>query len=247
MPINASTKEIYESYQMISPDGKFMSYVNKKRAEWYIDKNLASWIDDKKFQLNFEPKGLGKNHLPFYSEKLENQCVVCGDRDGGINKHHVVPYVFRSRFPNAYKESNHHDILATCIPCHDSYEHEAMKLKNKIMKDNGIEFHRKMTNDEKYNVDIIKARNLLEKIHNNEVDGSKIPTDKLKKIQQLSEKELINIEHQNTHWADEYIKHLDTEEKMFDFIKLWRTHFIETTKPKFLPKFWDINHPIEKS
>mmetsp|Transcript_17312 Transcript_17312/g.20070 ORF Transcript_17312/g.20070 Transcript_17312/m.20070 type:complete len:110 (-) Transcript_17312:161-490(-) len=32
------------------------------------------------------------------------------------------------------------------------------------------------------------------------------------------------------------------EEKMSDFIKMWRQLFIDTMQPKFLPKNWSIDH-----
>jgi hypothetical protein len=39
----------------------------------------------------------------------------------------------------------------------------------------------------------------------------------------------------------------DTEadyEEVEKFIKMWRTHFVETIKPKFLPRGWNIEHKI---
>lgn len=37
------------------------------------------------------------------------------------------------------------------------------------------------------------------------------------------------------------VSKLDTDEKLVEFIKLWRTHFIETMKPKFMPTGWSID------
>ena len=37
----------------------------------------------------------------------------------------------------------------------------------------------------------------------------------------------------------------DTEEKIMEFVKLWRTHFIETMKPKYMPQGWSINFRIK--
>lgn len=31
---------------------------------------------------------------------------------------------------------------------------------------------------------------------------------------------------------------LDTDEKLIDFIKIWRQFFIDTMNPKFLPSGW---------
>lgn len=35
---------------------------------------------------------------------------------------------------------------------------------------------------------------------------------------------------------------LDTHEKLHNFIIMWRKHFIETMKPKYLPIGWKINY-----
>jgi hypothetical protein len=41
------------------------------------------------------------------------------------------------------------------------------------------------------------------------------------------------------------VRKLDTEEKISVFIKLWRVHFIETMKPKYMPKGWSIDFRIK--
>ena len=71
-----SKSPIYESFAMLHPSGDLMCYTNKKRANWYIKLGLAKWINDNTFQLRFEPKGKGKSHLPFYTQKMQNICVM---------------------------------------------------------------------------------------------------------------------------------------------------------------------------
>ena len=41
------------------------------------------------------------------------------------------------------------------------------------------------------------------------------------------------------------VQKLDTEEKIEEFVKLWRNHFIRTTKPKYMPKGWSIDFRIK--
>lgn len=253
MPINASKKEIYQSYQMFNEDNDFMCYVNEKRANWYIKKGLASWIGEKEFKLNFKPKGNGKKEIVYYSQSLENKCVVCGEKDGSkLNKHHVVPYVFRSRFPIQYKESNHHDILVTCIECHDKYEHTAMDFKNKLAKDANIKMNYPLTEEEIFNKKILSARNVINKINNGELRNNfgdlLIPENKLNILKELSLKELIPIKKRvGDFWADELMNEIKTEEDLFKFIKKWRNHFLIYAKPKYLPKHWSVDHPLERS
>jgi hypothetical protein len=38
---------------------------------------------------------------------------------------------------------------------------------------------------------------------------------------------------------------LDTEEKIEDFVKLWRNHFINTMHPKFMPTGWSVDFRIK--
>ena len=37
------------------------------------------------------------------------------------------------------------------------------------------------------------------------------------------------------------VNKLDTDEKLIEFIKLWRKHFIDTMKPKYMPTGWSID------
>ncbi|CDW82708.1 3-5 exonuclease family protein [Stylonychia lemnae] len=57
---------------------------------------------------------------------------------------------------------------------------------------------------------------------------------------------LSNKDKQNPHGKILVDKILG-EDRMSDFIKLWRTHFIKTMEPKFLPWGWSVDHTIERS
>lgn len=245
MPINPSSKKMYESFEMIHPDGYFMSFVSEKRAYWYINRGLAFWSGDKKFQLKFSPNGSGKGHIPFYTQKLENKCVVCG-AEHNLNKHHVVPYVFRSKMPVQYKEKSNHDVLAICVDCHESYEKIAMDFKNQLVKDAGFNLSNRLTEEEKWNKDILSARKMLEKIKNKEVDESLIPKEKVDKFKELSKLELKTVP-EKPFWGDLLMNKVIQENKIFDFVKMWRTHFIENMNPQFMPKYWDVNLPLEEN
>lgn len=66
-------------------------------------------------------------------------------------------------------------------------------------------------------------------------------------------KEVHNVEIEN--FKKEYreyydhgyrvVQKLDTEEKIEDFVKLWRTHFIKTMNPKYMPHGWSIDFRIK--
>ena len=41
------------------------------------------------------------------------------------------------------------------------------------------------------------------------------------------------------------IQKLNTHEKIDEFVKMWRTHFIETMKPKYMPEGWSVDFRIK--
>lgn len=252
MPINVTQTPIYESFSMLHPDGTLMCHCNKKKADWYIKRELADWIDEQTFKLKFEPQGHGKSDNPYYTQKMENKCVVCGSEEE-LNKHHVVPYVFRSRFPTEYKESNHHDVLPTCVDCHEAYEGHATEYKETLANECGVSMNGYMSEEQKKNKRILSARKLLEKINNKELineDGLAVtlPEDRILELtkrasEMLSEEPIVN----GAAWADVIMNKVLEENRLFEFIQNWRKHFIETTHPKFLPEYWSIEQPLEIS
>lgn len=250
MPINASQTAIYESYSMIHPDGTLMCHCDEKKAKWYVKKNLAKWIDEKQFKLIFEPHGYGKSDNPYYTQKIPNQCVVCGEEEE-LNKHHVVPYVFRSRLPVEYKASNHHDILATCIDCHEKYELHANILKKQLADELGISVNNEASKELVENRKIKSAQKLLDKITHGLLvndNGEKIiiPEQKLKALQEKAKKPLLwDGETSGAVWADKIIEKVLEEDKLFDFVKKWREHFLLHTNPQYLPLHWSVEHPLE--
>lgn len=42
------------------------------------------------------------------------------------------------------------------------------------------------------------------------------------------------------------VEKLDSEEKIIEFIKMWRQHFLDVNKPRFLPPAWDVNHKFQR-
>lgn len=255
MPIHPKSKKIYDSFIMLNPSGDFMCHIDEKRANWYIEKDLAVWEDkkQKKFRLKFEPKGHGNSKLDYYNQKLKNCCVVCGDdNEKNLNKHHVVPYVFRKRFPKEYKDSNHHDVLVTCIECHDGYERHATQLKKRLANEVGeVLGGRPLSDKEFYNKKIITSRIVLKNFKSGSLVASKgrkvvLPEKRVAELQEWASKELLVIEKtNNVLWADLIVeKHLN-EGTLFDFIKMWRQHFIDYAKPRFLPELWDVEFPIQ--
>lgn len=243
MPVNEKQSEIYESYTMLHKDGTLMCHCNAKKANWYIKRNLAEWVGEKTFRLNFEPKGHGKADQPFYTQKIENKCVVCGSTEL-LNKHHVVPYVFRSRFPKAYKESNHHDIVAICTTCHESYEALANMYKKQLALEAGTTTDQaSMTEEARFNTKVCAARSLLAKPAE---ELAKIPAERIAYLKETAALELRPVPVvEGTHWADVVLEKTLQDKSLFEFVKMWRQHFIDHMKPEYLPNGWDVNYPLE--
>ena len=43
------------------------------------------------------------------------------------------------------------------------------------------------------------------------------------------------------------MKNILEKNMLYDFVKKWRKHFVDNMNPQFLPKYWSINSPLEKS
>ena len=254
MPKNIAQKQIYQSFAMVHPDGSLMCYCSEKRANWYIKRKIANWIGDKKFQLTFAPNGVGKKELAYYTQGLVNECVVCGADDScGLNKHHVVPYVFRARFPIENKAKNHHDILPTCVDCHEKYESHAMRFKIELARKYNAVLSKKVSLAETNNKKILQAIQILHNIEEiragrmiDDKNYLKIPNDKIEKLKIIKDKKLETaVPDVTEHWADTIMSNFVAPSQLFEFVKMWRQHFIDYAKPKNLPNHWSVDHPLE--
>lgn len=69
-------------------------------------------------RLTFEPSGRAVGETgQYYIEPKENQCVVCGSKEGCSRKF-VIPKEYRKFFPECMKSHSSHDILLLCLDCH---------------------------------------------------------------------------------------------------------------------------------
>lgn len=215
---------------MFSIEDKFLAHVDTKRMNWYLDRDLAIMINDKDFKLTFVSKG-DKDRGEYYKLELLNVCVVCGSEDE-LTKHHVVPYQYRKFFPDMYKSKSSFDVLCLCKECHNEYELEADKLKEKYLSAYGL------TN---YTRDVQRVKRSLHALENYSeyIDGER------------RQRMISNIE---DFFGDSFDNVLDSDDD-FDFepatsilmrqiddiegfIINWRAHFVKHTEPKFLPQEW---------
>lgn len=220
---------------MHSIDGKFLSHVDTRRMDWYLDRDLAVMLNDKDFQLTFQSKG-DSERGEYYKLELQNCCVVCGSEDD-FTKHHVVPHQYRKYFPDKYKSKSSFDVLCMCKTCHNEYELEADILKEELLKLWGLET---------YTRDALRARKSLHALENY---SEYIDTER--KARMIGHVEMFFNDSFDNILDDEEINgNFDFEpatsimlrrighENIEDFIRMWRKHFIKISKPRFLPQEW---------
>ena len=127
-----------ENWAVHHPNGKHMFTCGEKKAKWYLDRDLAFINDDNKITLTFIPKGDGFDDNEIFGKSIrETICVVSGKPDG-LQRHHIVPYCYRTYFPDEFKSKNHHDVVLINHKLHSDYEQIASQYKDEIADIYGI-------------------------------------------------------------------------------------------------------------
>lgn len=269
-----------ENWKVFHPNGKHMFTCGEKKAFWYLERNLAVIYGDKSIKLTFIPRGNGFEDNEEFGRNIRIvRCVVTGIEEN-LQRHHIVPYCYRTYFPEEYKSKNHHDVVLINHEIHSEYEREAVLYKDEIARiydvktigELNIEYTKKLRDSGK------NSSILLNTIHSIFKSYDKIPYEsKLEKLYFISEetgisfdvikewnyiqlykfylllkrKQIDDIRSFKELNREQYdhgfhvVQKLDTEEKIEDFVKLWRNHFIETMKPKYMPKGWSIDFRIK--
>jgi len=269
-----------ENWEVYHPNGTHMFTCGENKAAWYLKRKLAKRTANGKIMLTFEPKGSGFDSDEIFGKSVrETICVVSGI-DEGLQRHHIVPYCYRSYFPKEYKSKNHHDVVLINHIKHSEYEIEATKFKDRIAETYGVptiselnqEYTVKLRALGKTNAKLISNVNSLFKSYgkiSNEIkleklriiaEAIELPFETIcnfNYIQLYKIYQVLNEEHlkKQLEFKENYRKYydhgyhvmqkLDTEEKIEEFVKLWRTHFIETMNPKFMPNGWSVDFRIK--
>jgi exonuclease 3'-5' domain-containing protein 2 len=269
-----------ENWKVYHPSGRHMFTCGEKKAQWYLERDLAKLIGKKKIRFTFIPKGNGFEDNEEFGRSIRiARCVVTG-RENGLQRHHIVPYCYRTFFPEAFKSKNHHDVVLINHEIHSIYERKANEYKNVIAKiynvktigELNVEYTMKLRETGKYNSILLNA------IHSIFKSYKKIPENvKLEKLRFISKETNIPyniIESLNyiqlyklylllrKHYINEIntfkrenrtlydhgyhvAQKLDTEEKIEEFVKLWRNHFIDTMHPLYMPNGWSVDFRIK--
>jgi hypothetical protein len=246
---------IYGNCKILSPDGILLCRTQRKRTDWYTDRNLASVVSENPhtIRLNFEPKGKGHAEQSFYLAEKENQCVCCGSKNN-LTLHHCVPHCFRKWFDDRFKRRDSHDVLILCPICHHIYEKHALKLKHKLFFEaTGHSLEQQIFQGASQR-QAIRAAKAIQR------HSGTIPTIRLEQLHDVLRKFLgkSNITKQdvdllcnmNGTTCQDTVQLgkivVGNLNNLHDFIRLWRTHFMETMNPKFMPAYWSIDHNLVK-
>lgn len=270
-----------ENWKVIHPNGKHMFTCGEDKIKWYMLRGLGVITNNFEMTFNFEPNGLGYDDDDFGKALRINRCVVSGI-EINLQRHHIVPYCYRTYFPEAFKSKSHHDVVLINDKKHADYEKEASKFKDEIAK-----LYDEKTIGEYNQQYVAKIReygkHYSEMIYNLNCIFSQYHIinheDKLIKIKIVSEKTGIDFKilcsfnyiqlykllllikeehqklnnnfrkHQKKYYDHSYavVKKLDTEEKLEEFVKLWRNHFMEIAKPQFMPYGWSVDFKVKRN
>jgi len=269
-----------ENWKVYHPSGRHMFTCGEKKAQWYLDRNLAVLYGKKKIKLTFIPKGNGfEDDEEFGRGIREARCVVGGVEEG-LQRHHIVPYCYRTYFPEAFKSKNHHDVVLINHQIHGEYEQLANLFKDdiaaafgvKTINELNVEYTAKLRELGKKNSILLNAIHSLFKCYGIMPDDVKqeklrfiseeteIPHNIIKtytyiqmyklyllvKDVHFNETEAFKAEYRQTYdHGYHVVQKLDTEEKIEDFVKLWRNHFIDTMQPLYMPTGWSIDFRIK--
>lgn len=265
-----------ENWKVYHPNGRHMFTCGGKKAKWYLKRNLAVEIGNFEIKFTFEPKGYGfADNEEFGRVIREAKCVVTGV-DYDLQRHHIVPYCYRSQFPEKYKSKNHHDVVLINQDKHAEYELKATEFKDVLAERYGVdtisdynkEYSLKLREFNKNKTHTLSRINALfkgfgnlseETIYTNLKfisENTGLTVSFLKKctyiqlyklyciLQEEYTRDLYEFKGQNANLYDHgwhLVQKLNTDTKVVEFVKLWRTHFIETMNPQFMPDGWSIN------
>jgi len=241
----------YENCEVLSPEGQLMFRCCRKKAVWYLDKKLGTKVVDEPLtvQLTFVPKGVGHVNDPYFLQKMENRCVVCGSEES-LTRHHIVPYCYRKFFPLHLKNHRSYDVMALCIPCHRSYEEHALEIKKALE----VKYEAPLGGmGVKYNKDLAKARGAAAVLL---INRDRVPLARQEELlgriktylkREVSDADLQELVNKDPYDFGDYVHHGKiVMAKVTDieiFIQDWRKHFVDKMNPQFLPSNWTIERP----
>jgi hypothetical protein len=263
-PVNASRGQflsarrsvLYGNFHFQGPDGRTMFHGDAEKALWYLNRDLVEVVSQGPpvLRFRFTPGGPGHIGDPFYLAGKLNRCVVCGSEEG-LNRHHVVPSVYRRHLPTGVKEHAHHDVVLLCVGCHERYEREADQLRAELGRACGVPPHGLRGDQDHRRSRAVSLARALRR------DGERIPPARRQEMLRtigewlgrwpVSDTDVetvagLEAASEGTLLAEHGRAVVAWAGDVQAFLRRWREHFLQTMRPRFMPEHWDVNRPASE-
>jgi hypothetical protein len=264
LPQLTMNKPMYDNIMMQDPKGANLSTISLKKAKWYTSRELADWQGDHVIRLRFTPKNrVHPDQVGYFTSPKTNQCVVCGAGKYYM-RFYVVPFCYRTLFPDSYKEHLSHDIVLTCADCHVRAEQSSQGRRRQLEAALRIDPSTAVPQTVQYHLQTVcrQASALLKW-------REKLPADRLVAYTaslrehfgmtdadanltttQLEEAAALTYHTPNPRYVsgpDLVVPPLlaNDEAQLGAFIRAWRIHFLQNMHPRYLPQGWSVDSPVQ--
>lgn len=250
--LHARRGRLYGNVTFQGPGGEEMFHGDAEKALWYLNRGLVEVVgtDPPVLRFRFAPGGPGHAGDAFYLGGKEDRCVVCGATQG-LNRHHVVPSVYRRHLPREMKEHSHHDVVLLCLECHERYEREADDLKAELGRECGVPPHglrgetdRARKRATQFAATLLRDRGRIPAARRDEM--LRAVGAWLKKWP-IDDADLATVASAGLGGEQGAVEHgpqvVAAAGDLQAFVRRWRAHFLRVMGPRHLPPLWDVDRP----
>lgn len=256
---------LYDNCSLQAPDGDMLCTIDRRKADWYLKQGLGTEIAGESMftvRLNFEPAGRAVGETgEYYKTPRENCCVVCGKTDELLRKN-VVPHEYRKFFPTVMKDSTSHDVVLLCWICHQKSNKFDLAMRQKlqdkcnapmsgVVLDEELAAVKKLSKDQKIAKPLVLGKNIPESRKEElrqqlaeSYPGQEIDDEFLRNL--LSREVPNHSTVQGPSHGQLVVQRFKQDQGLVELEKLWRSHFLNTLEPKFMPELWDVNHNVSR-
>jgi hypothetical protein len=252
--LHARRGHLYGNYHFQGPHGEPMFNGDAEKALWYLNRGLVEVVSREPAVLRFRftPGGLGHAGDAYYLAGKANRCVVCGAALG-LNRHHVVPSVYRRHLPAAVKDHSHHDVLLLCLACHEKYEAAADVLKAELGEEVGVPLHglrgerdRERGRARKLAFALVRYAGQIPEPRQDEMRRLIAAWAGKWPLSDADLEDIAGLEGDDGEAIEHGRQVVAAASDVQAFIRRWRQHFLRTMQPRFLPEHWDVDRPASR-
>ncbi|XP_067656926.1 exonuclease 3'-5' domain-containing protein 2-like isoform X2 [Haliotis asinina] len=248
--------------QLQTLSGKLIQRCDILRAEWYLKKNLGRKISDDPFivQLKYELDKTYENedydNLYGDSEDEVAMCAVCGRTEAFIKKY-VIPTEYKRYFHSVLKSARYsQNILILCPDCYQvSSQHDAILRQqlahqcnapldsgagSKTVTDHELQKVKAAAKALKFNREKIPQTRVQE-LEKTVMDFYEVTSLEPEIIEQALEMDVKVVNSSHVPHGKKVVMYYRSQNKLYDFEKMWRKHFLDTMQPKHMPPLWKVD------